>query len=633
MDRGLKRRDFNGGYQQNYPSHSSRKVYFTPINKVPPITQGEFEGLVIDYLTCNPTNKIDSLTLLRNIQSCYRANDNSIYVFKTFSINDAVRDLYNNNLIECREIFIGVKRAYLITKIHEQSLKKYKADNNDKFMIKPTIDKYNEISKKIANSFLGGKTYDNDKKDYLFHSMYESDNDNDYKNKNLIIEEDIMYSGNDNIFLGKKIEHENIEEDKAKNDLLEMLNQDSLKNKNIKNVEDELTNLIHRPSAKALLTSDNYHDYVDILKKTLNTDYSQVLEKIKAKYGSSLVRPFCEYGTRSECAKHNKTECKKVHFKPIIKPHTEVPLGDCSYLDTCRHMDICKFVHYQIEDSDLIPSNRKELILSGDSENKILPSQWINCDIRNFDCSILGKFDVIMADPPWDIHMDLPYGTLRDDEMKNLPVRKLQDDGVIFLWVTGRATELARECLEIWGYKRKEELVWIKTNQLQRLIRTGRTGHWLNHSKEHCLIGIKGNPKLNRNLDCDVLVSEVRETSRKPDEIYELIERMKPGGRKLELFARPHNRRQGWISLGNQLPGVYFVEEEIIERFNKAYPNDKLDKETMEQNKIKSTVVKEINNNKENDNDNDNEMQENENQFQEQEQEPIGDDYSEENEY
>lgn len=633
MDRGLKRRDFNGGYQQNYPSHSSRKVYFTPINKVPPITQGEFEGLVIDYLTCNPTNKIDSLTLLRNIQSCYRANDNSIYVFKTFSINDAVRDLYNNNLIECREIFIGVKRAYLITKIHEQSLKKYKADNNDKFMIKPTIDKYNEISKKIANSFLGGKTYDNDKKDYLFHSMYESDNDNDYKNKNLIIEEDIMYSGNDNIFLGKKIEHENIEEDKAKNDLLEMLNQDSLKNKNIKNVEDELTNLIHRPSAKALLTSDNYHDYVDILKKTLNTDYSQVLEKIKAKYGSSLVRPFCEYGTRSECAKHNKTECKKVHFKPIIKPHTEVALGDCSYLDTCRHMDICKFVHYQIEDSDLIPSNRKELILSGDSENKILPSQWINCDIRNFDCSILGKFDVIMADPPWDIHMDLPYGTLRDDEMKNLPVRKLQDDGVIFLWVTGRATELARECLEIWGYKRKEELVWIKTNQLQRLIRTGRTGHWLNHSKEHCLIGIKGNPKLNRNLDCDVLVSEVRETSRKPDEIYELIERMKPGGRKLELFARPHNRRQGWISLGNQLPGVYFVEEEIIERFNKAYPNDKLDKETMEQNKIKSTVVKEINNNKENDNDNDNEMQENENQFQEQEQEPIGDDYSEENEY
>jgi mRNA (2'-O-methyladenosine-N6-)-methyltransferase len=40
-----------------------------------------------------------------------------------------------------------------------------------------------------------------------------------------------------------------------------------------------------------------------------------------------------------------------------------------------------------------------------------------------------------------------------------------------------------------------------------------------------------------------VIVSEVRETSRKPDEAYGLIERMFPGGRKIELFGRPHNCR------------------------------------------------------------------------------------------
>ena len=34
-----------------------------------------------------------------------------------------------------------------------------------------------------------------------------------------------------------------------------------------------------------------------------------------------------------------------------------------------------------------------------------LPPQWINCDVRKFDFSVLGKFTVIMADPPWDIHM------------------------------------------------------------------------------------------------------------------------------------------------------------------------------------------------------------------------------------
>ena len=43
------------------------------------------------------------------------------------------------------------------------------------------------------------------------------------------------------------------------------------------------------------------------------------------------------------------------------------------------------------------------------------------------------------------------------------------------------------------GYERVDELIWVKTNQLQRLIRTGRTGHWLNHGKEHCLVGVKGN--------------------------------------------------------------------------------------------------------------------------------------------
>lgn len=157
-----------------------------------------------------------------------------------------------------------------------------------------------------------------------------------------------------------------------------------------------------------------------------------------------------------------------------------------------------------------------------------------------------------MLDPPWDIHMNLPYGTLKDKEMLALKVEELSDNGIIFLWVTMWALELGRECLKKWGYTQVEELVWIKTNTQGRIVRTGRTGHWLNHSKEHCLVGLKGDvSKLNRNIDCDVLVTEVRETSRKPDEIYDLIERISPGGRKVELFARPHNWRKGWLSLGN----------------------------------------------------------------------------------
>lgn len=32
-------------------------------------------------------------------------------------------------------------------------------------------------------------------------------------------------------------------------------------------------------------------------------------------------------------------------------------------------------------------------------------------------------------------------------------------------------------------------------------------------------MGIKGHPDVNRNIDTDVIVAEVRETSRKPDEV------------------------------------------------------------------------------------------------------------------
>ncbi len=71
--------------------------------------------------------------------------------------------------------------------------------------------------------------------------------------------------------------------------------------------------------------------------------------------------------------------------------------------------------------------------------------QWIQCDLRFFDLSVLGKFSVVMADPPWDIHMELPYGTMSDQEMKNLQVGKLQDEGLIFLWVTGRYAFCARQ--------------------------------------------------------------------------------------------------------------------------------------------------------------------------------------------
>ncbi|WCJ26609.1 N6-adenosine-methyltransferase catalytic subunit [Euphorbia peplus] len=348
------------------------------------------------------------------------------------------------------------------------------------------------------------------------------------------------------------------EEDDMK-DLEALLNKKSFMEIQKSKTGEELLDLIHRPTAKE----------------------TAVAAKFKTKGGSQL-KEYCTALTKEDCRRQSGSfiACEKVHFRRIIAPHTDVSQGDCSFLDTCRHMKTCKYVHYELDPIPDVPPMMlgpakpyKPMRAEYCSEVELGEPQFINCDIRNFKMEILGQFGVIMADPPWDIHMELPYGTMADDEMRNLNVPVLQTDGLIFLWVTGRAMELGRECLELWGYKRVEEIIWVKTNQLQRIIRTGRTGHWLNHSKEHCLVGIKGDPLVNRNIDTDVIVAEVRETSRKPDEMYPLLERVSPRTRKLELFARMHNTHAGWMSLGNQLEGVRLVDEGLRARFKAAYPD------------------------------------------------------------
>lgn len=337
-----------------------------------------------------------------------------------------------------------------------------------------------------------------------------------------------------------------------------LLGMQSAKERENKKLSEEILQLLGTPTAKEQLLAEKFRSQ-----------------------GGAQVQEFCSYGTKDECFRSNTLyqTCDKLHFKKIIHKHTDESLGDCSFLNTCFHMDTCKYVHYQIDYPQNHPKVRLDTAVSvkknlTEGQTTLFPSQWVQCDLRGFNMSVLGKFAVVMADPPWDIHMELPYGTMSDDEMRKLSIPVLQDDGYIFLWVTGRAMELGRECLGLWGYQRVDELIWVKTNQLQRIIRTGRTGHWLNHGKEHCLVGVKGNLKnINRGLDCDVIVAEVRATSHKPDEIYGIIERLSPGTRKIELFGRPHNIQPNWVTLGNQVDGVKLIDPDVVRAFKKVYPD------------------------------------------------------------
>ncbi|XP_072377328.1 N(6)-adenosine-methyltransferase MT-A70-like protein [Diabrotica undecimpunctata] len=372
--------------------------------------------------------------------------------------------------------------------------------------------------------------------------------------KNDIQKEDLKRKREDSPEKNSELDDDKRKKEKKepKSDILSLLSMPSTKEKESKKLGEEILDLLSKPTAKE----------------------RSLTERFKSQGGKQLME-FCPHGTRAECERNGTTDCKKLHFKKILQKHTDETLGDCSFLNTCFHMDTCKYVHYEVDragTSDDLPSIQSGPVVRVESTT-LYPPQWVQCDLRYLDMTVLGKFAVIMADPPWDIHMELPYGTMSDDEMRQLGIPQLQDEGLIFLWVTGRAMELGRECLQLWGYERVDEIIWVKTNQLQRIIRTGRTGHWLNHGKEHCLVGMKGNPpNLNRGLDSDVIVAEVRATSHKPDEIYGMIERLSPGTKKIELFGRPHNIQPNWITLGNQVDGIRLVDPVLIENFRKRYP-------------------------------------------------------------
>eukprot|EP00879_Flechtneria_rotunda_P014588 GHRR01015245.1.p1 GENE.GHRR01015245.1~~GHRR01015245.1.p1 ORF type:complete len:458 (+),score=121.45 GHRR01015245.1:224-1597(+) len=165
---------------------------------------------------------------------------------------------------------------------------------------------------------------------------------------------------------------------------------------------------------------------------------------MKYQTGGAAVREHCPYLTKEACrnAIDSQYACPRLHQKKILYPWTDESLGNCSFLDTCRDVRRCKFIHYELDpEPDLLDSAAGEgglMPLAVPNYLKALPSpQWIKCDIRTFDWSILGKFGVIMTDPPWEIHQDLPYGTMSDQELLGMGIKDLQDDGVIFMWVTG----------------------------------------------------------------------------------------------------------------------------------------------------------------------------------------------------
>src|SRR5215467_5931843 len=173
-----------------------------------------------------------------------------------------------------------------------------------------------------------------------------------------------------------------------------------------------------------------------------------------------------------------------------------------------------------------------------------------------------NRFSVIYADPPWhfqswtngrwkgDGKIFTPpkapeYHTMSVDQICALPVRDLAaDDSALFLWGIWVMLPQALRVVGAWGFTFKTcAFCWMKADVRQLdLFRDDADGqlglgYWVRQNSEFCLLTTRGSPKRKSAAIRQCIIEPRREHSRKPDCVYERIERLVDGP-YLELFAR-----------------------------------------------------------------------------------------------
>ncbi len=169
------------------------------------------------------------------------------------------------------------------------------------------------------------------------------------------------------------------------------------------------------------------------------------------------------------------------------------------------------------------------------------------------------KFYVILADPAWQYTdkaqagkrgASFKYPTMSVNEIAKLDVKSIsQKNAVLLLWATPPMIREALLVMEAWGFNYTTfAFVWVKKSK-KGTNKMGM-GSTTRANAEVVLIGKRGKPTRKSASVRQIIESIPREHSRKPDEIYDRIEKLYGKKvRKIELFAR--YRRKGWTSWGN----------------------------------------------------------------------------------
>jgi N6-adenosine-specific RNA methylase IME4 len=206
-------------------------------------------------------------------------------------------------------------------------------------------------------------------------------------------------------------------------------------------------------------------------------------------------------------------------------------------------------------------------------------------DLRN--SARKAHYACILADPPWQFinrtgkvapeHRRLSrYGTMDVATICSLPVADIAAATAhLYLWVPNALLPNGLRVMQAWGFQYKSNIVWRKIRKDGGSDGRG-VGFYFRNVTELVLFGVRG--KNARTLppgrtQVNYLETRKREHSRKPDEIYEIIEACSPGPR-IELFAR--GTRGGWAVWGDQAVDSYHPTWKTYAHHSRAVRNFEL---------------------------------------------------------
>ena len=221
----------------------------------------------------------------------------------------------------------------------------------------------------------------------------------------------------------------------------------------------------------------------------------------------------------------------------------------------------------------------------------------------------MAKFRVLVADPAWEFGDNLTmsdvkrgsssnYDTLTIADLKQLPVQEIcTEDAILALWCPSALLSEGLGVMKAWGFRQTQTHIWVKTKKipLRSLIRelafafkqlgpklcskatradfAGEIkeiiskfrpdsvlafgmGRLFRQTHEVALVGVRGKiyDKLKDKSQRSVHFHPSTKHSTKPEALQDMLEKMFPKAKCLELFAR--RDRPGWTCVGLECPST-----------------------------------------------------------------------------